>query len=154
MEKIIKEVAEKYSIPVNLVKAVVFCESADNTFAIRYEPHYKWLYKPKYFSSRNIISDATEIEAQKTSWGLMQVMGAVARERGFTGAYLSELVMPEVGLEYGCKHLKLYYNKYKNWKDAVASYNAGSPRKKDNGEYVNQYYVDKVFKKAGDLGGL
>ncbi len=34
-----------------------------------------------------------------------QVMGAVARERGFAGPYLAELVDPAVNLNVGCAHL-------------------------------------------------
>ena len=153
MQEVIEKYAEMYDIPQKLLEAIIETESANNKWAIRYEDHYRWLFRPNYYASQNIISLDTEKEAQKTSWGLMQIMGAVARERGFDGAYLSELCKPEVGIKYGSKHLKMHYKKYDNWKDAVASYNAGSPRHKDNGDYVNQRYVDKVFEKAGDIDG-
>ena len=148
MQEIIEKFAKKYDIPKELLEAIIEVESNEDTWAIRYEDHYRWLFRPNYYASQNIISLDTEKEAQKTSWGLMQIMGAVARERGFKGRYLSELCKPELGIKYGSKHLKLYYDKYENWKDAVASYNAGSPRHKDNGEYVNQRYVNKVFEKV------
>jgi soluble lytic murein transglycosylase-like protein len=43
--------------------------------------------------------------AQRASWGLCQVMGAVAREHGFVGSYLTQLVDPTVNLLIGCTHL-------------------------------------------------
>jgi soluble lytic murein transglycosylase-like protein len=43
--------------------------------------------------------------ARSMSWGLMQLMGEVAREMGFTGTYLSQLCDPPIGLLWGCKKL-------------------------------------------------
>jgi soluble lytic murein transglycosylase-like protein len=40
------------------------------------------------------------------SFGLMQVMGEVARERGFKGKFLSALCDPEIGVPIGCEYLK------------------------------------------------
>jgi soluble lytic murein transglycosylase-like protein len=87
-----------------------------------------------------------------TSWGLMQVMGAVAREYGHEG-HCGLLFKPEIGLDYGCRHLKMYFDKFSDWKDAVASYNAGSPRKREDGSYQNQAYVDKVSKRFEQIKG-
>ena len=70
----------------------------------------------------------------------------MARELGFDGRFLSELTNPDIGIKYGAMHLKNQYNRYNDWTDAIAAYNAGSARKKDNGDYVNQIYVDKVLK--------
>lgn len=154
VNEIIVNKAKEFAIPEGLLRAIVKTESSGDPFAIRYEPHYRWLYRAEEFANKFYVSVPTEEKAQKTSWGLMQVMGAVAREKGFRGRFLSELCDPEVGLEYGCKHLKGFYNRYGNWKDAIASYNAGSPRKKDDGTYVNQYYVDKVMERWEDFKTL
>ena len=88
----------------------------------------------------------TERQDQMTSWGLMQVMGAVARELGHTGP-LSDLLDPPTGLFYGCLHLRRFRAKYDIWPDVIAAYNAGSPRRVAGqiGPYVNQSYVDKVL---------
>ncbi|OCL26320.1 hypothetical protein U472_09940 [Orenia metallireducens] len=145
LRDIIEKKAKKHGIPTKLIAAIIKIESNGNTYATRYEPNYRWLYKVEEFANHSMASFDTEENGQKTSWGLMQVMGAVARERGFKGDFFTELCDPLLGIEYGCKHLKHYYNRYGNWEDAVASYNAGSPRKDDNGAYVNQAYVDKVF---------
>ena len=94
------------------------------------------------------------------SWGPMQIMGATARWLGFKGTFLSELIEPEVGIEYGCKYLANLKRRFSgnsknncNQVDDIAifcdkkisAYNAGSPRKKADGTYVNQKYVDKVL---------
>jgi hypothetical protein len=42
---------------------------------------------------------------------VMQVMGEVARETGFTGKFLSELSNPETGFEIGCRVLKAKWTK-------------------------------------------
>ncbi|MGA8268053.1 MAG: lytic transglycosylase domain-containing protein, partial [Candidatus Acidiferrales bacterium] len=44
----------------------------------------------------------TEAYSRAISWGLMQVMGQTARERGFAGKFLSELCDPATGLDAGC----------------------------------------------------
>jgi soluble lytic murein transglycosylase-like protein len=51
-----------------------------------------------------------------------------------------------LGLRYGIRHLLKFYTKYGDWPDALAAYNAGSPRKAADGKYLNQSYVDKVLK--------
>ena len=134
--------SEKYSVPGGLIKAIIQAESASNQYAVRYEPHYRWTVEP---FDKFHWSEKTEEISQKTSWGLMQIMGAVARERGFEGRYLAELCTVKVGIKYGTKHLKWQYDRYGDWHDAISAYNQGSNRK-TNGEYNNQEYVDKVLK--------
>jgi soluble lytic murein transglycosylase-like protein len=48
----------------------------------------------------------SEAYARGFSWGLMQVMGQVAREMGFDGTFLSATCDPEQGLAIGCKLLR------------------------------------------------
>ena len=88
----------------------------------------------------------TERVGQMCSWGLMQVMGAVAREYGFKG-YFPQLCDPVVGLRYGCLHVTKFRAKYGQWSDVIAAYNAGSPRREPTNpwSYVNQFYVNKVL---------
>ena len=145
IQSIIQEKAKKYGIPKCLVHAIIQVESSGNTHAIRYEPEYRWVYEVELIAKHNRIPESTEENQQMISWGLMQVMGAVAREHGFKGRYISELCTPELGVEYGCKHLKRQYERYNDWEMAIAAYNAGSVRMKGS-KYVNQAYVDKVLK--------
>ena len=137
---LIKSAASRRSLPWELVYAICQVESSLNPSAVRHEPRYRWLV------GDNETMSPTERQDQMTSWGLMQVMGAVARELGHTGP-LSDLLDPPTGLFYGCLHLRRFRAKYDIWPDVIAAYNAGSPRRVAGqiGSYVNQSYVDKVL---------
>lgn len=151
--KIIEEAADIHCHPANLISAIVQVESAFDPSAIRYEPTFYaryvlgGLFKPIYPCSQE-----TETHARAMSWGLMQVMGQVARERGFKGTFLSELCDPVVGLHCGCKHLTYLRSRYEDshgMEGVVAAYNAGSPRKNHTGQFVNQVYVEKIREAGG-----
>ena len=85
-----------------------------------------------------------------TSWGPMQVMGAVAWELGFRGHFV-DLCDTRTGIEYGCKKLKELMLKYNSMEDAVSAYNAGRPAKTKGGLYINEQYVDGVMKYYREL---
>ena len=89
----------------------------------------------------------------------MQIMGAVARERGFRG-WLTELCDPAVNLEWGCRHLRWMVDHPLDYglsiaqgpavlkgtlADLAAAWNGGSCRIV-NDTYANQSYVDRVVK--------
>jgi soluble lytic murein transglycosylase-like protein len=84
-----------------LICAMVEQESAWNPWAIRYEPKFYARYVAPLIALERLSE--TEARARATSWGLLQVMGQVAREHGFSGASLAELCDPMCGLELGCK---------------------------------------------------
>ncbi|HKQ87273.1 MAG TPA: lytic transglycosylase domain-containing protein [Candidatus Acidoferrales bacterium] len=88
--------AARFNLNPALVCAVIEEESSWDTYAIRYEP----LFRRRYV--RPLKLPSTEEVARSTSWGLMQVMGQVAREHGFKGRFLSEICSPAVGVEVGC----------------------------------------------------
>jgi len=79
-----------------LVCAVVEQESSWDPHAMRYEPSFR----SRYVAPLHL--PPTEEVARSISWGLMQVMGQVAREYGFNGKFLSALCEPEAGLMLGC----------------------------------------------------
>lgn len=161
--------AEAWGLPPKLVTCVVAVESGWNPHAWNPEPHYRWFWDVR----RNApFRPVTEIEskaekpptdfpcladdpdqewwAQQASWGLMQTMGAVARERGCTARYLPALCLPEVGLEYGCRHLAHLRDRHHathGWDGVLAAYNTGSPNIGTDG----RVYVAKV-KIAGWMG--
>jgi soluble lytic murein transglycosylase-like protein len=89
-------VATKYSLDPALVCAVVEQESSWDTYALRYEP----AFRSRYVAPLGL--PLTEEIARSISWGLMQVMGQVAREHGFTDKFLSALSDPANGLTVGC----------------------------------------------------
>lgn len=105
----------------NLVEAIVIAESNGCTDAFRHEPDFYRRYlagKPEWAGQnpRRISS----------SYGLMQVMFPTAKQYGF-GELPELLFLPDVGLKYGCLHLK----KLLGWangdvRKALAAYNGGA----------------------------
>ena len=92
-------VARAHGVDPALVKAVCHYESANwQTWATRFEPRFF----ERYIKTMKGIS-ISEMHARATSWGLMQVMGQVAREYGFAGRFLAELCDPATGIEYGVR---------------------------------------------------
>lgn len=133
--------ADEYGIRREWVFALIKIESNWDYYAVRFEPNWKYFFKPEYFAHENRITVGTEKTLQGCSFGLMQVMGTVAREFDHRGPIL-EMVQPDVGLKYGCLKFLSLIRKYGYTMDSVAAYNAGAPIK-ENGIYVNKAYVDK-----------
>lgn len=144
VERAILNAAGSYPIDLRMVKAIIHIESGGDEYAARFEPHYKWLYKPERFSKEANVTIETEEAFQKFSYGPMQIMGAVAREEGYKG-FLPDLCNMQAGTYWGTKYLISLLKKYKNPLDAVSAYNQGSPRKTEDGLYENQGYVDKYL---------
>jgi soluble lytic murein transglycosylase-like protein len=164
-------VARKYKLPEQLVAAIVQVESGGDRFAMRHEPAYPWLWDvrasaprattsvtagrrqpPSDFGALPGVSALTEWIGQQTSWGLMQVMGATARELGFKGRFFTELCDPMEGLNYGCRYLVRLQREHFDrlgWPGVAAAYNAGTPRRLASGNFANQVYVDKVARAGG-----
>lgn len=148
---LIEDVAKLHGLDPKLIEAIVFTESNGDNWATRYESHWRYFHKTVEHARRLRITEMTERKLQMFSWGCMQVMGSVARELGFLGHLQEMSSNPKLALEMGCKHFKNFLKKYHNAPDAIASYNAGSPRKIDNGMYRNQAYVSKVLTKWDEL---
>lgn len=125
LDPIILEMGAKYGIEPAWIKAHIKAESNWDVNASRFEAHK---------------SDA--------SWGLMQVMLATGKEvLGDPNLTITKLTQPRVNIEVGTKFLKQLWTRFGNMRDAIAAYNAGSPRiDKKTGKYGNQAYVDKVTK--------
>ncbi len=138
-------ICETLGINHHIMKAIVACESGWNPYAARYEPQYSYLVTPSKFSKSLLITEATESNFQKTSWGLGQIMGANARALGFQG-HLTMLIEPTLGLQYCCLFFaKMCMRRFSVIADQIAAYNAGTPVTDANGRYKNQDYVDKVL---------
>ncbi len=99
-----RKAAMSQSLDPTLVCAVVEQESGWNPWAIRYEPLFFTRYVASLYTNNKV--SATEAYARGFSWGLMQVMGQVAREAGFDALFLSAMCDPEQGLAVGCKVLR------------------------------------------------
>lgn len=150
---IVQDISQDFGLDHLIVASIIMVESSGNPCAVRFEPGWKYHWKVKDFAKMIKSTVQTEEKMQATSFGYMQVIGTVAREHGHEG-YLTDLCDPKIGITYGCKHLKKKLLKYGSIEDAVAAYNAGNVRKKWNGKYDNQHYVDKVmtyYKKFNDF---
>src|SRR5258708_15496437 len=88
--------AEAEGLDAAMVCAVVEQESGWNTWAMRYEPAFFAKYVAPLYTNNKV--GASEAYARGISWGLMQVMGQTAREKGASSLYLSTLCDPAVGL--------------------------------------------------------
>jgi soluble lytic murein transglycosylase-like protein len=120
--------ADKHGLPYELVCAVIEQESNWDEWAIRYEPQFQLHYVAP------LHLEITEEIARSFSWGLMQVMGQVAREHGFTG-HLSSLCEPLNGLEMGCLHLKGKIDRAGTIREGLQAWNGGA----------NLQYADQVL---------
>jgi soluble lytic murein transglycosylase-like protein len=167
----IESTAAKHGLDVNLVEAVVLTESGGNPFAWNPEPRYRYLVDVRTMRPFRPMTEAEvfaktppadfkalagdpdqEWWGQQASWGLMQVMGALAREQGFRAHYLPELTDPMTGLHFGCKHLAglLAWTKG-NTDQAIAAYNAGRGGWRSE---AGQRYVTKVKGNLAHLQGV
>lgn len=126
--------AGRHRLDKELVCAVIERESSWNQWQARYEPAFEQMYVAKLR-----LADQTEQTLRAISWGLMQVMGQVAREFGFTGD-LASLCLPANGIEIGCKVLahKVAVNEG-NVHDALQAWNGGA----------NPNYAGEVMARMG-----
>lgn len=129
----------------SLILAFIEVESGGDPLAVRYEPAYKYLVDPLIGAKAAGTTVDTEVQCQKMSWGLMQIMGGVARELGFKGQ-MPQLCDPAVGLYWSCKLIQRIHESVQTDFDVMAAYNGGlgAVRNSVNGHYSNQPYVDKV----------
>lgn len=85
-----------------LLAALVMTESSGNPMAVRYEPAFETRYViPSIDKHKSCGNRATEIKLRAMSFGLTQVMGLVAREHGFPGKWLTDLLNVDENLELG-----------------------------------------------------
>jgi len=150
--------ADRFKLPQGLVLAVVEQESSFDPWSWNPEPRYRYLWDvlmqrpfrkltpaeiaseipPKDFRAYKGVPADAEWWGQQASWGLMQIMGAVARERGFMGRFLSQLCDPPEGLKYGCIHLAAYLRRYKDPFRALEAYNGGPGAVGHNAKYAKE----------------
>lgn len=141
----IDQAADAASLERVLLRALVLQESGGNPYAIRPEPRYRYLMNVRTWKPfRELLPDelASKIAPadfpflagsreqewwlQQCSIGLCQVMGAVARELGFRGPYLTALTDPVVNLGLAARILTGNLTwAGGNVRKALAAYNAG-----------------------------
>jgi soluble lytic murein transglycosylase-like protein len=146
--ELIDDVAIKVGLDPNVVAAIVMVESAGNPWAVRFEPQYRWVLRAndvRDIAENEGMSVETLTMLQRCSFGLMQIMAAVAIDEYRFRGYPTQLCDPYTGLFYGCLHLKSKFVKYADEDEAVSAYNCGTPVETTGGLFANQKYVDKVY---------
>lgn len=158
--------ADLHGLPRALVAAIVEAESAGEPWAWNPEPRYRYLWDVKRLrpfralTPEEIRSEVPPADfpalagdrdqewwAQRASWGLMQVMGAVAREAGFRGPWLPAILEVQANLDLGCKHLARLRQRFfgeHGWGGVINAYNAGGPYRREDGRWSSQAYVARV----------
>lgn len=150
------EFGKKHGIEPQLVFAIMMTETKGDQWGTRFEADWRYLTETRNWSLRltrggRTLTEDTERVQQKTSWGVMQPMGSVVRELGFTGL-LVELSQPELSVEYGCLQLKRLQRTYGADKTGilgfdeaiVCAYNHGHPERGEDGQWINQAYVSEA----------
>ena len=157
----LQEKATQHGLDPDLVAAVIQTESGGNTFAVRYEPDYRYVFQVDHFAKKANCSYASMLFMQKTSWGLMQVMGGVALEYGLAELENrfhrtpAALIDPEIGLEFGCRVLARKFEQFgPGVATVVAGYNAGTPRKDATGQFLNHVHVSRFMRYYRELKGI
>jgi soluble lytic murein transglycosylase-like protein len=112
--------ATKYGLDTFIVCAVIEQESSWNPWAMRYEPAFLL----RYIDPMRLTDD-TEAHARATSFGLMQIMGQTAREKGFQPRFLTELCDPDTGVEMGCRKLQECFAVHGDPETSLLAYNGG-----------------------------
>ncbi|ADY73079.1 Lytic transglycosylase catalytic [Desulfurobacterium thermolithotrophum DSM 11699] len=118
-------------------------------------------YAKKYGIPENLFLNLVKAESNfnpkavssKGAKGLCQLMPATAKMLG-----VKNLFDIDENLDGGARYLKILYKKYKNWKLALAAYNAGS-RAVDKYGSVPPYretrnYVRRILQKSEKFSGV
>lgn len=139
---LIKTSAQNYGVNTAIALAIAEQESDYNEKAMRYEANWKYIVTDKKLVKELRITLATELQLQKFSYGMFQIMGSVARELGFKGM-LTDLLDPIVNVTYGVRKIRLLAEKHPTIEEYVSAYNAG-----EGGIGTNPDYVKSVLDKA------
>ncbi|RMD45739.1 MAG: lytic transglycosylase domain-containing protein [Aquificota bacterium] len=156
-EEIIKIVKENLKDRENftpVILGIINTESSFNPLACRFEPEWKYLKTPSYFAKKLGITADTEIVFQKISWGLMQVMGSVYRELGYTGHLNALSTDIERQIRYGINHFFRFYSYYKDLYKAILGYNRGYAVKEEDVKLAlldEHSYLSKVLKHSKEF---
>ncbi len=136
----------KYHLDPLLITAIIKTESDFNPLAQRYEAAYPYLYSVRELAEIVGCSKDTMTAAQKTSYGLMQLMGALCYEKFGFRNWPSRLFDVKINLSFGCRYVRSIIDRgYEKPDEIYACYNAGSVRRIDNNTLVNQSNVNRFM---------
>lgn len=141
----VERVASRHQLDPDMVQGICQVESGGNRHAWNPEPRYPYVWDVRLKTPFRKLTPAEAFASlppkdfptlagdrdqewwgQRASWGLMQIMGATARQYGFKELYLPQLVEAGYGIEYGVTYLKamLQWSGGDHAK-ALGAYNAG-----------------------------
>lgn len=142
---LIRAASKSHNLDSRLIAAIIQKESAGNTWAVRYEPGWRYDKDSAMQAAIQKTTQITQIQLQKFSYGLMQVMGTVAYEHGLRENPMKLCAYPQLGILFGCKKLVEVSKRYTSLDEVISAYNAGSAIRDMNGSLINQRsYVDPV----------
>ena len=170
---LVEAIAAPRGLDPDVVLAIIAQESSGRPGAWNPEPHYRYLVNVKTGKPFRALTDDERVSekppadfpaprgvdrdaewwGQQASWGLMQVMGAVARERGFGGADLPDLTTPWVGIRYGVAQLVHLRKRFSDGDDLLATYNGGPSAAGRNRDYVASVHahLDTIREAQGEM---
>lgn len=93
-----RDAAARHGLSAGILCGLIERESSWDPWSIRYEDGFFTRYIEKLIA-QHLLNDPTEERARAFSWGLGQVMGEEARERGYSG-HLAMLCDPPTGVEW------------------------------------------------------
>lgn len=155
---LIRNVSEVHGVDPCVLAALVDVESHGMPGAVRTEPVYwhPWDVATGAPFRRLGAGEAVngtapsdfpggqqEWTGQRASYGLAQVMGAVARERGFAGPW-EALLDPETNLELACAHLTYLQRHGKDEFATLVAYHAGDPESAKGIQYAHKVLARAV----------
>jgi len=124
--------AAKHAVDRYLGCALIEQESGWNPFAVRFEP----AFLRNYVKPRDPENPSTREITMACSFGLCQVMGLVAVELGWRGAFLTELCDPDTGIDFGFRKLAQCIASHPGSVEAaLLAYNGGG----------DQFYASQVL---------
>lgn len=139
------------TIPSSLILAIIWQESSGDQWAVRWEKAYQYFCrlngKPLYRKNLNymqnrgaavVVLGEWEFYMQSASHGLLQLMGAVARELGWRKS-LMEIYDPNINISLGVKHLQRKIKQAGSLRGGIVRYNGAGA--------VAEQYATSVLRK-------
>jgi len=132
----------------NLIAAIILVESSGNPYAIRVEPAFWKRYAVAYHKIIQPSDPARKWlkypDVFACSYGLMQIMYGVAVEHGCKVKFPTELLKPDINIEFGCRILARKTKATGSIEAGVLAYNGGG----------NSSYPKKVFELRDQIAKL